>query len=76
MGAVLFVIDIGDIGGKMNVEQTYKIALEKILDYWVNTQDAPPEQPRIQWAEEMADIACDALDYVRGVDKEKPEWLP
>jgi len=55
------------------INNTYEIALKKILNYWANSQDLTT--PPIQCAEHMAGIACEALDYVRGVDKEKPDWL-
>ena len=38
----------------------YRNALNAILDLWVATQDLTT--PPIQWAEEMALIACEALD--------------
>ena len=35
-------------------------SLNDILNFWVSTQDLTT--PPIQWAEEMANMACDALD--------------
>jgi len=55
------LIEFDDLCDK--IENVYwdknKTALEKILKLWANSQDLTT--PPIQWAEEMAGIACDAL---------------